>query len=148
LPANRTTGWSATVGLQWQVDQWRLDLVKLTRAVQTYRPQIDGVDWGNSSDDQRSGYEISLAETLDIRRGKFDDDDGELHLDTKGLTIRSDGLVKFLFAHPQMAPDKASRLSRLARHVSISWTRSEEESREVDAMIRRGDDVVQMMVKF
>ena len=145
LPSNRAAGWAGTLGLQWQVDKWRLDLVKLTFTAETYTPQIDGTDNAGAADNRR-GYEISLAETLDIRRGKFDDDDGEFHLDTEGLTLKSDGLFKYIFAHPRMADGK-SRLSRLAGHVSISWTKFKVDSGR-DSPVLRGDDVVQIAIRL
>ena len=56
LPANRTAGWATTIGLEWLVEQWHLDLVKLTYTAETYTPQIDGADNTGAADD-KSGYE-------------------------------------------------------------------------------------------
>ena len=141
LPANRTTGWAATVGVEWQVEQWRLGLVELAYATQIYTPQIAGDEYGSSVDDEGRGYEVSFLETLEIRRGTFDDDDGDRHYDTEGVTIKSDGMAKWFFGYPQMTSD--DWFSRLARHVSISWTKLGR-----DSLGMGGGNVVQITARL
>jgi len=125
LPANRRHGWSGSLGMDWNSDALDLAIGRVTFSKEIYRPQIDGVHITSRAEDDKSGIEISILETLAIRRGTYDDFDGEIHLKTSGWTVKSDGLFKF-FAHSLDSKSPRSErgvLQFLARHLSISWSR-------------------------
>ena len=94
-------------------------MIKTTWTAETYTPQIEGFEDENGISDEARGYEISLVETLEIRRGKFDDDDGERHFDTEGFTVKADGLLRLMsiYLNDEGWP------SLIARHLSVSWTK-------------------------
>jgi hypothetical protein len=96
LPTHRSFGWSGKTGLEWRKDYQSLDLITLNYSSETYTPQIAGFRSDSRSEDDMSGYEISLAETITIRRGEFNDYDGELRFKTKGFSIKTDGLFKYI----------------------------------------------------
>ncbi|MCE2450164.1 MAG: hypothetical protein J4F35_17860 [Candidatus Latescibacteria bacterium] len=127
LPANRRHGWSGSLGMDWNSDSFNLAIGRVTFSKETYRPQVDGAHVTSLAEDDKSGFEVSIMETVAVRRGTYDDFDGEVHLKTSGWTVKSDGLFKF-FAHqldstPSNSEDGA--LQFLARHLSISWSRFE-----------------------
>ena len=124
LPSNRRTGWTGTVGLSWQEEAVGIDLLMATRTVERYIPQIDNTEEKGTSDDKR-GYEIAVFETLEMRRGTFDDDDGAVHLDTEGFTVKSDGIFKLMTVYQKKTDEKNSHWLSIAEHVSISWTKFE-----------------------
>ena len=125
LPANRRHGWSGSLGMDWNSDSFNLAIGRVTFSTETYRPQIDGVPVTNLAEDDKCGFEVSILETVAIRRGTYDDFDGKVHLKTSGWTVKSDGLFKF-FAHQLDSTPSNSEggaLQFLARHLSISWSR-------------------------
>lgn len=125
LPANRRHGWSGSLGMDWNSDALDLAIGRVTFSKETYRLQIDGVHITSRAENDKSGIEISILETVSIRRGTYDDFDGEIRLKTSGWTVKSDGLFKF-FAHSLDSKSPRSErgvLQFLARHLSISWSR-------------------------
>ena len=126
LPANRRHGWSGSLGVDWRSDSLGLAIGRVTFSKETYRPQVDGAHITSLAEDDMSGVEVSILETVAIRRGTYDDFDGETHLKTSGWTVKSDGLFKF-FAHQDSTSSNSGggALQFLARHLSISWSRFE-----------------------
>ena len=125
LPANRRHGWSGSLGMDWNSDSFNLAIGRVTFSTETYRPQVDGAHVTSLAEDDKSGFEVSILETVSIRRGTYDDFDGEVHLKTSGWTVKSDGLFK-LFAHQlgnNPSNSGGSALQFLAKHLSISWSR-------------------------
>ncbi len=124
LPANRRRGWSGSLGMDWSSDSLSLAIGRVTFSKETYRPQIDGTHVTSLAEDDKSGVEISILETVSIRRGEYDDFDGRVHLKTSGWTIKSDGYFKFLAHHLENTPPSSERdaLRFLARHLSVSWS--------------------------
>ena len=127
LPANRRHGWSGRLAMGWHSDAFQITIGRVTLATETYRPQIEGVRATSLADDDKSGIEVSILETISFRRGEHDDFDGDLHFRTSGRTIRSDGLFRYLTHHLESAPPGTSREALLfvARHLSVSWSRFE-----------------------
>jgi len=131
LPANRRRGWSGKIGFAWVSENLELELFGVRFAGETYRPQIEGTVTSKISEDSKSGTEISLLETVDFRRGEYEDQDGEIYLDTKGVTIRSDGISKVLAARlgdTSRSPQRDA-LHFLANHLSIRWSHFDYEDR-------------------
>ena len=127
LPANRRHGWSGSLGMDWNSDSFNLAIGRVTFSTETYRPQVDGAHVTSLAEDDKSGFEVSILETVAMRRGTYDDFDGKVHLKTSGWTVKSDGLFKF-FAHQLDSTPSNSEggaLQFLARHLSISWSRFE-----------------------
>ena len=125
LPTNRRHGWSGSLGMDWYSDSLSLAIGRVTFSKETYRPQVDGAHITSLAEDDKSGFEVSILETVAIRRGTYDDFDGEVHLKTSGWTVKSDGLFKF-FAHQldsTPSNSKGGALLFIARHLSISWSR-------------------------
>ena len=110
--------------MDWRSGSLRLAIGEVTFSRETYRPQIEGVQ-ASRADDDMSGFEVSILETISFRRGKHDDVDGDVHIKTSGETIRSDGLFRYMAHHLESAPPSSSRdaLLFVARHLSISWSR-------------------------
>ena len=130
LPANRRHGWSGSLGVDWNSASLDLAIGRVTFSKETYLPQIAGVHITSRAEDDKSGVEASILETLAIRRGTYDDFDGEVHLKTSGWTVKSDGLFKII-AHvlDSKSPDSEREvLQFLARHLSISWSRFDDGS--------------------
>ena len=117
----------------------------LTLTEETYTPQIGDRDWDDEADD-RAGRELSLFETAELRWGTYDDYDGDVRLDTRGFTLRSDGLCKHLVGRRLRAGERLSRWTRMAQHLSVAWTRFEYDDRDGDLF--SGDDHVQISVRF
>lgn len=125
LPANRRHGWSGSLGIDWNSDSLDLAIGRVTFSKETYRPQIAGVHITSRAEDDKSGIEVSILETLAIRRGTLDDFNGEIHLKTSGWTVKSDGLFKVIahFLGSKSPSSEREVLQFLARHLSISWSR-------------------------
>ena len=124
LPANRRHGWSGSLAMDWRSDAIQLTIGRVTFARETYRPQIEGVQATSLADDDKSGFEVSILETISFRRGEHDDFDGEVHFKTSGGTLRSDGFFRYMAHHLESTPPGSSRdaLLFVARHLSISWS--------------------------
>ncbi len=124
LPANRRHGWSGNLAMDWRSDALQLTIGRVTFARETYRPQIEGIQATSLADDDKSGFEVSILETISFRRGEHDDFDGEVHFKTSGGTIRSDGFFRYMAHHLESTPPGSSRdaLLFVARHLSISWS--------------------------
>ncbi len=122
LPANRRHGWSGTLAMDWHSDALDLTIGRVTFARETYRPQIEGVQVTSRAEDDKSGIEVSILETISFRRGEYDDFDGEVHFETRGGTIRSDGFFRYMAHHLESTPPGSSRdaLLFVLRHVAIS----------------------------
>ena len=130
LPANRRHGWSGSLGMDWNSDSLDLAIGRVTFSKEIYRPQIDGVHITSRAEDDKSGVEASILETLAIRRGTYDNFYGEPRLNTSGWTVKSDGLFKII-AHVLDSKSPGSErkvLQFLARHLSISWSRFDDGS--------------------
>ena len=130
LPANRRHGWSGSLGMDWNSDSLDLAIGRVTFSKEIYRPQIDGVHITSRAEDDKSGVEASILETLAIRRGTYDNFDGEIHLNTSGWTVKSDGLFKIIahFLDSKSPGSEREVLQFLARHLSISWSRFDDGS--------------------
>ena len=123
LPANRRHGWSGSLGMDWNSDSLNLAIGRVTFSTETYRPQIEGVHITSRAEDDKSGIEISILETVSIRRGTYDDFDGDVRLKTSGWTVKSDGLFKFLAYDSTPSSSAGDALQFLAKHLSIRWSR-------------------------
>ena len=131
LPANRRHGWSGSLGMDWNSDSFNLAIGSVTFSKETYRPQVDGAHVTSLAEDDKSGFEVSILETVAIRRGTYDDFDGDVHLKTSGWTVKSDGLFKFFAYQLDSTPSNFGRdaLQFIARHLSISWSRFDYDDR-------------------
>ncbi len=150
LPANRSQGWSSKFGLNWTSDQATLDIVSARFIEERYQPQIEGAESSAFTEDHKSGLELSLLETIDFRRGEYNDDDGELHLDTDGITIRSDGIFKLLSALLSSAGESSevNALLFLADHLSIRWSKFEYEDKGFEKSYLAGISHAQIGFSF
>lgn len=130
LPSHRRIGWAGSAGLSWVHGARQFDLVSCTRSVERYERQIEDLEDPATFDD-KEGWELSFLDTYEIRRGTYDDDDGEIHLDTEGYTVKSDGIFKLLAAYqasrsPSSSEDRSGGVFRfLFEHLSVSWSRFE-----------------------
>lgn len=118
LPAYRKAGWAGSLGLTWENDRMAWEVFKFTGTIETYTPQVGGVEEPGTADDLK-GFEMSFLEILDIRRGKYDDEDGRRHFTTTGLTLKSDGLFRLI----QTRKQQNRWFGFVANHLSISWTK-------------------------
>ena len=77
-----------------------------------------------SSESDKSGVEVSILETVSIRRGEYE---VVYPIKTSGWTVKSDGLFKIIahFLDSKAPRSKRDALQFLARHLSISWSRFE-----------------------
>ena len=150
LPAHRRFGWAGSAGLSWIHETTLVDLVSLTRSVERYEPEIEGTGEPHTFDD-KEGWELSFFDTYQIRRGTYDDDDGEIHLDTEGYTVKSDGVFRLLALYrAKLSPSSANgsqgdALSFLLEHLSMSWSRFKYD--DTDSPLG-GTDHVQVSVVF
>ena len=130
LPANRRAGLAVEVGLSWNEGKVAFDLFKATGAIERYTPQIGGIKKRGTSDNKR-GYEFSFFETLEVRRGRYDDNDGGRHLNTEGFTVKSDGVSKLIAllisrgSRDRPGAGIARWFGFVVRHLSLSWTKFE-----------------------
>ena len=130
LPVTKRHGWSGSFGMDWRSDSFSLTLGRVTFSQEifrrTYYSYINEDSYVPSpAEHDKSGFEVSILETVAIRRGMYDDFDSEIHLKTSGWTVKSDGLFKF-FAHQlDSTPSRSGggALHFLVRHLSISWSR-------------------------
>ena len=86
---------------------------------------MEGIKAASRAEDDKTGIEISILETVSFRWGKYDDFDGEVHLKTSGRTIQSDGLFQYVAGHLESQPPGSMRdaLLFLLRRLSISRSR-------------------------
>ena len=131
LPVTKRHGWSGSFGMDWRSDSFSLALGRATFSQEifrrTYYPYEGDSYVPSPAEHDKSGVEVSIMETVSIRRGTSDGLDGDIDLKTSGWTIKSDGLFKF-FAHQLGSNPLSSErdaLQFLARHLSISWSRFE-----------------------
>ena len=122
LPAHLRHGWSAVLAIDRSSDFPRYSLARVTFSKETYRPQVEGVKAASGAEDDKTGIEISILETVSIRWGKYDDFDGQVHMKTSGGTIQSDGLFHYMAGHLEGQPPGPKRdgLLFLLRRLSIS----------------------------
>ena len=127
LPTIRRHGWSYSSGMDWHSDSFSLALGRVTFSQEISRrtdyDHITGLA-DRSSERDKSGVEVSILETVSIRRGEY-----EVVYPTKtsGWTVKSDGLFKIIahFLDSKAPRSKRDALQFLARHLSISWSRFE-----------------------
>ena len=98
-------------------------------ALEREKTQIPDRDSGKvirSDVTDKIGTELEVMETIVFRKGKFDDDPGEVHLKTVGITLKSDGLTKFLWGltYPDGESTNKGILYFIHNHVSISYHHS------------------------
>ena len=127
LPAYRRMGWASVFGVSWKNDIIEWDLLRFMSTFEKYTPQVGGTEESGTSDDMK-GIEFSFFDILDIRRGKYDDDDGRRHLETKGYTLKSDGIVRFIQILTRQESQKNYWFDFIVNHFSISWTKFKQES--------------------
>ena len=122
LPAHRRHGWSAVLTIDRSSDSLGIPLSRVTFSTETYRPQVEGAKAASRAEDDKTGIEISILETVSFRWGKYDDFDGQVHLKTSGRTIQSDGLFQYVAGHLKHQPPGSMRdgLLFLLRRLSIS----------------------------
>ncbi|HDY87211.1 MAG TPA: hypothetical protein ENH82_03730 [bacterium] len=132
LPANRKSGVAGCAGISYD-GMLKFDFFKVTGSYERYIPQISGIHIEKNASDNKKGIEYSLFEIFQIRNGQYDDNDGYVHLKTRGYTIKSDGIFKLLtlILYHDFSPKinyEKSMLKFLSEHFSISWTEFEYES--------------------
>ena len=125
LPANKRHGWSGSLGMDWCSDSLNLAIGRVTISKETYRPQVEGAHVTSLAEDDKSGIEVSILETVAIRQGTYDNFDSKVHLKSSGWTVKSDGLFKIIahFLDSKSPSSERDALQFLARHLSISWSR-------------------------
>ena len=127
LPAYRRFGGASVFGVSWKNEKMAWDLFRFTGALERYTPQVGGIEQPGTSDNMR-GFEFSFLDILDIRRGKYDDDDGQRHSDTTGYTLRSDGVFRFIQMLTRQESQKNHWFDFVANHFSICWSKFEQKS--------------------
>lgn len=126
LPATKRYGWSGSLGMDWRSDSFSLALGQVTFSQEISR-RIYYPDEEDAYD--KSGVEVSIMETVSIRRGSIDLE-GYTSLKTSGWTVKSDGLFKIIahFLYSKSPSSERDVLRFLARHLSISWSRFDDKS--------------------
>lgn len=128
LPATKRYGWSGSLGIDWRSDSFSLALGRVTLSQEISRR----IYYPDEHD--KSGVEVSIMETVSIRRGSIDlgsiDLEGYTSLKTSGWTVKSDGLFKIIahFLDSKSPSSERDVLRFLARHLSISWSRFDSRS--------------------
>ena len=129
LPTTRRHGWSGRLGMDWRSDSFSLALGRVTFSQEIsrriYYPDPDAEDaYVQTAESDNSGIEVSIMETVSIRRGSIDLD-GYTSLKTSGWTVKADGLFKIIahFLDSKSSSSERDALRFLARHLSISWSR-------------------------
>ena len=125
LPASRRRGWSLTGGLTWSDQPASLRVAGATISAEQFTPQIAGGDASGAAD-EAIGFELTLLETVAIRFGRYDDDDGERHIDSWGWTLQSDALRLLLNRRYGSWTSHESGLARnfhfLLNRFSFAWS--------------------------
>lgn len=133
LPATKRHGWSGSLGIDWRSDSFSLALGRVTFSQEISRRiyYLDEKDAyvPSPSEHDKSGVEVSIMETVSIRRGSIDLE-GYTSLQTSGWTVKSDGLFKIIahFLDSKSPSSERDVLRFLARHLSISWSRFDNRS--------------------
>ena len=134
LPATKRHGWSGSLGMDWRSDSLSLALGRVTFSQEISR-RIYYSDEENAyvpptAERDKSGVEVSIMETVSIRRGTSDLLDAYNDLKTSGWTVKSDGLFKIIahFLDSKSPTSERDVLRFLARHLSISWSRFDDRS--------------------
>ena len=128
LPATKRHGWSGSLGMDWSSDSLSLALGRVTFSQEisqeTYYPYKKDA-YVPTAERDNSGVEVSIMETISIRRGTSDLLDGDIDLKTSGWTVKSDGLFKIIahFLDSKSPSSERDALQFLARHLSINWSR-------------------------
>ena len=128
LPATKRHGWSGSLGMDWSSDSLTLALGRVTFSQEisrrTYYPYEEDA-YVPTAERDNSGVEVSIMETVSIRRGTSDLLDDYIDLKTSGWTVKSDGLFKIIahFLDSKSPSSERDALQFLARHLSISWSR-------------------------
>ncbi len=127
LPAHRRIGVASLLGVCWKKDRVEWDVLKLIGAYEKLTPQIRGSEVPGASDSM-GGIELSFCDVLSIRRGKYDDEDGNRHVRTSGYTLRSDGILRLFQILARQESQENKWLDFIADHFSISWTEFSQDS--------------------
>ncbi len=128
LPATKRHGWSSSLGMDWSSDSLTLALGRVTFSQEisrrTYYPYEEDA-YIPTAEHDNSGVEVSIMETVEIRRGTSDLLDDDSDLTTSGWTVKSDGPFKIIvhFLDNKSSSSERDALLFLARHLSISWSR-------------------------
>ncbi|MCK5328673.1 MAG: hypothetical protein KAR36_08720, partial [Candidatus Latescibacteria bacterium] len=124
IPRNKKTGYSLELGVSMDYQDIPLNIFRVLMASEKERTQIANSKNGDVMD--KMGIEQEILETLVFRHGKYDDDPGHVHINTSGITIKSDGLMKILASVTHSGGKNVDQgiLSFMARHLSVSWHKS------------------------
>ena len=131
LPVTKRHGWSGSFGMDWRSGSFSLALGRVTFSQEifrrTYYPYEGDPYVPSPAEHDKSGVEVSIMETVSIRRGTSDGLDGDIDLKTSGWTVKSDGLFKIIahFLDSKSSRSERDALQFLARRLSISWSRFE-----------------------
>ena len=131
LPVTKRHGWSGSFGMDWRSDSFSLALGRVTFSQEifrrTYYSYKEDAYVPSPAEHDKSGVEVSIMETVSIRRGTSDGLDGDIDLTTSGWTVKSDGLFKIIahFLDSKSPSSERDALQFLARRLSISWSRFE-----------------------
>ena len=134
LPVTKRHGWSGSFGMDWRSDSFSLALGRVTFSQEifrrTYYPYEEDAYVPSPAEHDKSGVEVSIMETVSIRRGTSDGLDGDIDLKTSGWTVKSDGLFKIIahFLDSKSPSSERDALQFLARRLSISWSRFDDRS--------------------
>lgn len=120
LPRNFTGGYSGSAGLTAR-GMGNLNFVRLTVVRETYVPKIDGDSFPSDCRDKKRGWEFSFCETVVLREGQFDDNDGGVHYKTRGMSISSDGIFKVISSRRPVKSRK-NYLDYAVNHLSLNWS--------------------------
>lgn len=123
LPRVFVRGMAGSAGLVYR-GAVTLNLFRLMFSRDVYKPRIDGKTVASRYNDDMEGWECSLLDTMAFRGGSYDDDDGEVHYTTRGLTVSSEGLFKLAAIH-RANHGKKGYIDYLLSNSAISWTRFE-----------------------
>ena len=133
LPTTRRHGSSYSLGMDWRSDSFSLALGRVTFSQEIFRriyyPYEENV-YVQPVERDNSGVEVSIMETISIRRGTSDDLYDDNDLKTSGWTVKSDGLFKIIahFLDSNSPSSEREALQFLAKHLSISWSRFDDKS--------------------
>ena len=127
LPRNKETGYTIEFGVALDCQNISMDLFRELRTYAKEKTQIPASVGCKAKSDvmDKSGTELEVLETFVLRSGKYDDDPGHVHINTSGITIKSDGLLK-LFGTLHSGGKNADQgiLHFIARHFSMAWHKS------------------------
>ena len=129
LPTTRRHGWSSTLGMDWNTDSFSFALGRVIFSREAYSKESYFIrNVPQIREDKKKGIEISILETVSIRRGevaRLNPLDLGTDLTTSGWTVRSDGLFKIIahFLDSASSDSGNDELRFLVRHLSVRWSR-------------------------